>query len=475
MIDKVLQYVKEYQMIEEGDCVVAGVSGGADSVCLLLMLLEINKTLPIEINVVHINHRIRPDAANDAAYVRELCEKYKLSFTLVEENVAALARKRRISTEEAGRQVRYAAFERVLGTRKGKIAVAHNKNDSCETFLFHLFRGTSIRGLAGIPPVRGQIIRPLLCLSRQEIELFLRERSVPYCIDSTNLEDTYSRNVIRHHILDTAVREISPAAVAHISSASARVREAYELVSDMTAQGIQTCVSEKQGVFSIDKEKFLRLHKTVQGYVVMEVLAQAGGSRKDLEAVHVTQVQRLFGSQCGRALCLPHGLRARRDYTGISVYSSLYKEGTAHGQEAALPEYAVSEDERRRLEAGEALTFLLGNGQKLQAKLIFLENNGMDFKNIPENKYTKWIDYDKIRNSIVIRTRRPGDYLTVNVMNQKKTLKAYLIDRKIPQSERERLFLVADAAHVVWLIGERLSSYYKVSEHTKRILCLEQV
>ena len=112
----------------------------------------------------------------------------------------------------------------------------------------------------------------------------------------------------------------------------------------------------------------------------MEVLAQAGGSRKDLEAVHVTQVQRLFGSQCGRSLCLPHGLRARRDYTGISVYSSIYKEGTAHGQEAALPEYAVSKDERRRLEAGEALTFLLGNGQKLQAKLIFLENNGMDFK-----------------------------------------------------------------------------------------------
>ena len=465
MIDKVLQYVKEYQMIEEGDCVVAGVSGGADSVCLLLMLLEINKTLPIEINVVHINHRIRPDAANDAAYVRELCEKYKLSFTLVEENVAALARKRRISTEEAGRQVRYAAFERVLGTRKGKIAVAHNKNDSCETFLFHLFRGTSIRGLAGIPPVRGQIIRPLLCLSRQEIELFLRERSVPYCIDSTNLEDTYSRNVIRHHILDTAVREISPAAVQHIDSASERVREAYELIADMTALGIQACVSKRQGVFAIDKEKFLQLHKTVQGYVVMEVLAQAGGSRKDLEAVHVRQVRGLFHSQCGREILLPHGLRARRDYTGISIFQHIYKE-------ALLPEYVLSADGRRRLEAGEELEFLLGDRQILRAKVIFLENCGLDLKNIPENKYTKWIDYDKIRNSIVIRTRRPGDYLTINTMNQKKTLKAYLIDRKIPQAERERLFLVADADHVVWLIGERISSYYKVSEHTKRILCL---
>ena len=361
--------------------------------------------------------------------------------------------------------MRYEAFERVLGTRKGKIAVAHNKNDSCETFLFHLFRGTSLRGLSGILPVRGRVIRPLLCLLRSEIELFLQERRVSYCIDSTNLEDTYSRNVIRHHILDTAVREISPAAVQHIDSASERVREAYELIADMTALGIQACVSKRQGVFAIDKEKFLQLHKTVQGYVVMEVLAQAGGSRKDLEAVHVRQVRGLFHSQCGREILLPHGLRARRDYTGISIFQHIYKE-------ALLPEYVLSADGRRRLEAGEELEFLLGDRQILRAKVIFLENCGLDLKNIPENKYTKWIDYDKIRNSIVIRTRRPGDYLTINTMNQKKTLKAYLIDRKIPQAERERLFLVADADHVVWLIGERISSYYKVSEHTKRILCL---
>ncbi|MDE7183225.1 MAG: tRNA lysidine(34) synthetase TilS [Lachnospiraceae bacterium] len=469
MIGKVLQYVKEYRMIEEGDCIVAGVSGGADSVCLLLMLLEIEKTIPIEIKVVHINHLIRPDAAKDAAYVRQLCVKYGLSFTLVEEDVAALACKSHVSTEEAGRQVRYEAFERVLGAQRGKIAVAHNKNDSCETVLFHLFRGTSIRGLTGIHPVRGQIIRPLLCLSRHEIELFLQERTMSYCIDSTNLEDTYSRNVIRHHILDTAVREISPAAVAHISSASERMREAYELIADMTEQGIRTCVRERQGVFSIDKQKFLRLHKTVQGYVVMEVLAQAGGSRKDLETVHIRQVQRLLDSQCSREICLPHGLRARRDYTGISIY----KEETGQRQETALPECTVSEEDRTRLEAGEGLEFLLGNNQKLRAAVLSLEKNALDFKNIPENKYTKWIDYDKIRDSIVIRTRKPGDYLTVNNMNQKKTLKAYLIDRKIPQSERERLFLVADANHVIWLVGERISNYYKVSEHTKRILCLD--
>ena len=121
------------------------------------------------------------------------------------------------------------------------------------------------------------------------------------------------------------MREISPAAVQHIDSASERVREAYELIADMTALGIQACVSKRQGVFAIDKEKFLQLHKTVQGYVVMEVLAQAGGSRKDLEAVHVRQVRGLFHSQCGREILLPHGLRARRDYTGIPSFSIYIK------------------------------------------------------------------------------------------------------------------------------------------------------
>ena len=164
MVDKVLQYVKEHHMIEAGDCIVAGVSGGADSVCLLLMLLEIRKAIPIEIRVVHVNHLIRTDAETDADYVQKLCLVHDLPFTLVEEDVEALAHKLHISTEEAGRNVRYSVFEKELGAKKGRIAIAHNKNDSCETFLFHLFRGTSLRGLTGILPVRDRIIRPLLCL-----------------------------------------------------------------------------------------------------------------------------------------------------------------------------------------------------------------------------------------------------------------------------------------------------------------------
>ena len=468
MINRVIRYIREYHMIDEGDCVVAGVSGGADSVCLFIMLLEISKVIPMEIRVVHVNHLIRSDAAADAMYVEQLCRANGIAFTLVEEDVEALAGTLRLSTEEAGRNVRYAAFYRELGDRKGRIAIAHNKNDSCETFLFHLFRGTALKGLTGIPPVRDKVIRPLLCLERSEIEAFLQGRGIRYCIDSTNLEDNYSRNIIRRHILDTAVNRISPAAVCHISDACERLNEACGLIADLTREGFETCMTVTSSGFHIDRERFLALHRTVQGYVVMETLAQAAGSRKDLESVHVRQIRELMDRQCGKALWLPYQLRARRDYTGVCIY----REPDRMTQEVVLSEIALSEEETAALLAGRELVILVGSHQKIRAKLIFLENNGIDFENIPQKKYTKWFDYDKIERSIVIRTRRQGDYLTVNDADQRKTLKAYFIDHKIPQAERGRICLVTDGNHVIWIVGERISNHYKVSEATRTILSL---
>ena len=154
MINKVLEYVKKYRMIEPEDTIVAGISGGADSVCLLFILLEIRRRIPFFLRAVHINHGIRPDAARDACYVRELCALQNIPFFLVEENVRQKAREHRRSEEEEGRILRYEAFERVLGAQKGRIAVAHNSNDRAETMLFHLFRGTGLGGMSGIPPVR---------------------------------------------------------------------------------------------------------------------------------------------------------------------------------------------------------------------------------------------------------------------------------------------------------------------------------
>lgn len=477
---KVLDYVQRHHMLENGDFVVAGVSGGADSVCLLLLLCELRREVPITLHVVHINHGIREDAGADAAYVRELCEKFNIPFSLVECDVESLARQRHVSTEEAGRDVRYEAFYRTLesykGNRTGKIAIAHNKNDCCETFLFHLFRGSSLKGLCAIPPVRNEIIRPLLCLERREIEEFLDKNGIKYCIDSTNLEDNYTRNKIRRHILGTAQEEINPAAVSHIYRACTEIGEAYSLVEELAETAYSACVSSvKKGNacgLHIEKASFETLHATVQGAVVMKVLEAVAESRKNLERVHLEQVRRLFSGQSGRQIDLPYQLCVERDYTGVFVYRA--NEKTVSTQ---VPEYLLSSEEHERLLRGECVRVHL-NADEILVFSIKSAHTLALWKNIPQNKYTKWLDYDKIKNSIVIRTRKEGDYLTIDTPEgavRKKTLKSYLIDNKVPKEQRGALFLVTEQSHVLWIVGGRISSFYKVSDNTERVLELRLI
>ena len=468
MINKVLDYVSHYKMFEENDYVVAGVSGGADSVCLLLMLIEIKRIIPIKIHVVHINHMIRTDAAADADYVKALCDQYSIPFTLVEKDVEAIARKKHISTEEAGRNVRYEAFYKVLAGNKGKIAIAHNKNDCCETFLFNLFRGSSLKGLSGIRPVRDVIVRPLMCLERTEIEEYLKQRQIKFCIDSTNLEDNYTRNKIRHHILDMAKQEISNAAIGHISEACERINEAYDLISELTKEGYEKCVSTKiiKGKFKryyINKNEFEQLKTAIQGYVIMEVLANAAKSRRDLEAVHIEQLIELMQRQCGRSVNLPYSLIAERDYNGICI-KSIEKSDTENPKQIIL-----SDTEKQKLSKGDVLEYIWNNENQFRFSLVTSDK----LQNIPQKKYTKWFDYDKMKDSIVIRTRQNGDFLTVNSMNQRKTLKSYFIDKKVPRELRDQICLIAEGNHIIWIAGERISNSYKVDENTENILQIE--
>jgi len=232
---KVFSYIDEYQMLLPGERVVAGISGGADSVCLLFVLMEWKRQFGLEPFVVHVNHGIRKEAAEDAHFVEELCGRLNIPFYLRVADIPGIAEESKCSEEEAGRNFRYKAFEEVAReVGAAKIAVAHNLNDRGETMLFNLFRGSGLKGLTGIAPVRDEIIRPLLCVSRGEIEHYLAEIHQDYCHDMTNEGDDYTRNRIRHHILNYAEQEIAPGCVQRMGQTADILAETENYLQQQT-------------------------------------------------------------------------------------------------------------------------------------------------------------------------------------------------------------------------------------------------
>lgn len=472
MINKVWDYIQKYQMLQEDDYIVAGVSGGADSVCLLLMLIELQRKLSFSIHVVHINHGIRMEAGQDAAYVENLCKEFAIPFTLVEKNVEELARKEHISTEEAGRKVRYEAFEEVLKKfaprGKGKIAIAHNQSDCAETFLWNLFRGSGVKGLTGISPVRDQIIRPIMCLTREEIEQYLAEKNRQFCIDCTNLENNYTRNKIRNQILPFVEKEVCNQAIAHITEACTKMQEVNELLQDLTKEAYSKCVRTDETGIHLLYDEWNQIHPTVRSYVIRELLGNAAGSRKDMENIHVEQIIGLLSKQCGREIALPYGLVAVREYEGICVS----KKGSV--QESFI--YELTRDDYQKLETGEEICIKMPSGDRVCFRVfsvacaLSVAKKANIEKIIPVKPYTKWFNYDTIKDNIVIRNRQTGDYLTMSAECQHKSLKSILIDDKIPKQQRDSLILLAEENHILWIVGSRISSYYKVNADTQRIL-----
>lgn len=465
--ERVYEYCRKYHMLQKGDGVVLGVSGGADSVCLLFMLLSLRSKLDLKLSVVHVNHGIRPDASEDADYVRGLCREQGVPFYLFEEKIEELAKKRGCSTEEAGRQYRYEMFAEVMEKEHAqKIAVAHNRNDRAETMLFHLFRGTGLTGLSGIRPVREQIIRPLLCLSRWEIEEYLEEKGIAYRHDSTNDSDDYTRNKIRHHILPYAEQEIVPGTVASMNRTADILAETEYYIEEQVQKAKSECVQEVQGEFpgfQLESEAFSALHEFMKKRLVLEILKELSPRHKDIAAIHVEDVCLLFGREGNREIHLPYGIRARRQYGELFLERPGSAYTTYEFEEILIRPEEITEEEK---------AFPLGRGRRIYLKLLNLDKNSLNPEDIPQNQYTKWFDYDKIIGCLTLRNRRGGDYLTMRNGEalQHKKVKDYMITEKISKMDRGQIPLLAEGEHVLWLVGYRISEYYKVDENTKRIL-----
>lgn len=437
MEQKVNAYIQKYHMLEKGEKIVIGVSGGADSVCLLFLLLSLRSEWDLKLQAVHVHHGLRgADADADERYVRELCQTQNVPLCVFHEDVKAYAKERGMTEEEAGRVLRRERFVQIKNeTGASKIALAHHKNDNVETVLWNLSRGSGIRGAGGIRPKNGDWIRPLLCVTREEIEDYLCERKIAYCEDATNKEDDYTRNRLRNHVIPYLQEEINARAVEHIADAVEQFRAVGEYLEKETARYLQTCIRRQGETWILQKEQFEQVPEVLQSYVLHEVLGEVAGQKKDLAQIHVRMVRELLEKQVGRTCDLPYQIQVRRCYEGLEISKAVLKE-----------EIEQPQVEMRTFSRGErALTF-------------------------PENPYTKWFDYDIIKGTVTLRHREPGDYISINKAGGTKKLKQYFIDEKVPQKEREDIWLLADGKQIMWIVGYRQSQEYQITDHTRTIL-----
>ena len=477
-VERVDRFIQEHQMIEAGRKVLAGYSGGPDSTCLLLILHDLAVLRGFDVEALHVNHGLRgSEADEDEEFCRDFCSQLGIPFSAVRRDIPKEATRDALSMEMAGRKARYEELRR----RKAEIGAdyivtAHHRDDSAETVLLNLFRGSGLRGLRGIVPVSGDLRRPMLCLSSEEILSVLEEEGIPYRIDSTNEDDEYRRNRIRHHILTYATQEIHPAAARNILRAAEHIamadayleREADRLYQrsvewsetpaaepivwqEIRQAGLPETVRNSASVL-IREEEIAGADPLPVAYLLRRVLREMG-LLQDVEEVHLNALLELFAKPAGKRLDLPGERQALRTKEGLRI--------------SLEPE---EEEEQETLEEQEIVLNIPGvttfPGGRIEASL---EENPFRTEKVPDHVYTKWIDYDKIEHCLVLRHRREGDYLEA-APGVRKKLRRYLIDEKVPTGQRDRLLLIADGDHIVWIPGYRLSGGVRIDEDTRQVL-----
>mgnify|MGYP000873184420 CR=1 FL=1 len=457
MLKKVRDYMREHEMTAPGDAVIVALSGGADSVCLLTVLKQL-ATPEFLLRAVHVHHGIRgAEADRDEAFAQKLCESLSVPLCVAYCHVPAYAAEHGLSEEEAGRILRYQVLEKEAGKweqelpagSRVKIALAHHRDDNAETILHHLLRGSGLTGLAGIRPVQGRRIRPLLCVGREEIRAYLEAGHISWCEDSTNQSLDYTRNRIRSQVLPLLKTAVNEQAEEHILQAGQIIGQADAYLRQQAEEIWQEAVcGREEDLAAIPLTAFARQPEILKTYLIRHMLDQLHPGWKDIGSRHFTAIAELAGKPVGSRLDLPGGLMARTGYETLEIVRKTEREVSVKTESGADGEI---------------------HGRQTVPELHMTVFSRQKDQEIPKNQYTKWFDYDKIKGTLSVRTRRTGDYLILP-SGGSKTIARYMIDEKIPKEKREQILLLAEGSHVLWVVGFRISEYYKIEEHTENIL-----
>lgn len=424
-------------LITPGQSLLVGVSGGADSMCLLTLLAGLRGKIGYKLYAIHINHGLRgAEADRDQKLVEDYCKTLKVPLEVVNVDVKNYCQSHGTTTEEGARILRYQAFKKVAKEKNiDLIAVAHNKNDQAETILMHILRGGSLRGASGMQKEWDKIIRPLLNVEREDIESYNKQNGVPYIVDSTNADISYSRNFIRNEVLPK-IRQVYPNAISALVNFAKLAKSDNDYIDSLLPK--ELLVEGKSEVKILEGAK--NLPSPLSSRLVI-LATQKLGVHKDVEQKHVDAVLELFNKKSGASLNLMHGLVAHRDYDGVSIEK-------------------IEQNNVIERDFGVKSLHFANFGEILVEKA----DNFADFT---QNELVHYVDADKIPDGAVWRTFRAGDtFCPVNSHNKK--LSDYYTDKKIERRKRERIPVLAKGSVVLVVAGLGISEQVKIQMSTKR-------
>ena len=438
-VDRIKNFISSNALLKDGAHVIVGVSGGADSTALLRILLE----LGYPCIAVHCNFHLRgAESDRDQQFVTDLCSNLGVELVVCNYDTQSYARQKGISIEMAARELRYADFERIRKERNADaICIAHHRDDSVETLLLNLIRGTGIKGLTGIKPQNGYIIRPLLCVSRQEIEQYLKSLGQPYITDSTNLEADYTRNKIRLELLPL-MRSINPSADSSIETTASHLQQAYAFYSQAIEQARKEVIQDAGNSFTINIEK-LKQTPSIQA-LLFEILSPLG-----FNDAQISDVAASLDSQPGTefASATHHIIKDRDAFIVSPIGAKAFTNVT--------------------FLAKQGVSINLSDGKTLTV------SSAPAGTPISTDLSVATFDADHLMNgSLLIRPWKDGDWFIPFGMKGRKLVSDYLTDSKISAADRKNQLVVTHGNDIIWILGLRTDNRYRVTDSTRQQLIL---
>jgi len=449
---KVRNTISRYDMISHGDRVIVAVSGGPDSVCLLDILYQLKDDLGIELVVAHLDHGLRPNEDEaETSFVKSLAGSLQLPFET--KKAGRLIAQQEASLEERARNVRYRFLEEALQKFSArKIAVGHNLNDQAETVLMRLIRGSGPSGLSGIPPLRNEkIIRPLIEVSRQEVESYIEERGLKYVTDTTNLDPRYLRNSIRLELLPQLLK-YQPRIVELLGQTAGIMRKDDECLKKMAKAWVKGQDESGDGrELRFHLSSFKKLPEALKNRVIRYAVRETGGSLRRISLRHIEAVRRLAESEKPQATAnLPYHINVRKDYD--TLVFGLVKNTEAQGFCCFLDGPGTF-----HLDALGCTISL-----KEMVKSALMEMNA--------SPWTAFLNAEKLSYPLMIRNFMAGDRFVPLGMSGHKKLKNFFIDLKLSSKARAHIPILTHSNRIVWVCGLRIDDRFKVTDDTEKIL-----